>query len=100
MQTINLRPLLDKKFIGADELRQDLTKILDHISQNKEIVVTQHGKPKGVLVDIGTYMKIEELKDELADYNPKLVKQINKALADVKKHGGIPAEKVWEELGI
>lgn len=100
MQTINLHSLLDKKFVGADDLRKDLTKILNQISKNKEIVVTQHGKPKGVLVDIETYMRIEELKDKLADYDPKFVKKLNKDLADVKKHGGIPVEKVWEELGI
>lgn len=100
MQNVNLYSLLDKKFVGADDLRKDLTKILNQISKNKEIVVTQHGKPKGVLIDIETYMKIEQLKDELADYDPKFVKKLNKALANVKKHGGIPAEKVWEELGI
>ena len=100
MQTINLHSLLDKKFIGADELRRDLTNILNHISQSKEVVVTQHGKPKGVLVDIETYLKIQELTDDLTDYEPKFVKRLNRTLASVKKHGGVPAEKVWEELGI
>lgn len=100
MQTINLYSLLDKKFIGADDLRRDLTKILDHISQNKEIVVTQHGKPKGVLVDIETYMRIEELKDELADYNPKLVKRVNAALADAKAGNVEDMDEAFKKLGI
>lgn len=100
MQTYTVGQVLDKKFIGADELRRDLTNILNYISQSKEIVVTQHGKPKGVLVDIETYLRIQELIDDLADYEPKFVKKLNKTLASVKKHGGIPAEKVWEELGI
>ena len=52
------------------------------------------------MVNIETYLRIQELEDELADYNPKFVKRMNKMLADVKKHGGVPAEKVWEELGI
>ena len=97
MQVVNL---LDKRFIGADELRRDLTKILDQIPRGGDIVVTQHGKPKVVMVDIETYLRIQELEDELADYNPKFIKRMNRALADVKKHGGISADKVWEELGI
>jgi len=97
---MHLSNVLDKQFIGADELRRDLTKILNQIPKGGEIVVTQHGKPKVVMVDIETYLRIQELEDELADYDPKFVKKMNKVLADVKKHGGIPAEKVWEELGI
>lgn len=100
MQTLNISNLLDKKFVGADELRRDLTKILNQVPQEGEVVVTQHGKPKVVMIDIETYLKIQELEDELSDYDPKFVKKMNKVLANVKKHGGIPAEKVWQELGI
>ena len=52
------------------------------------------------MVDIETYLKVQELEDDLADYDPKFIKKMNRALDDVKKHGGIPADKVWEELGI
>ncbi|MBI2330300.1 type II toxin-antitoxin system Phd/YefM family antitoxin [Candidatus Daviesbacteria bacterium] len=97
---MQLSNILDKKFIGTNDLRKDLTSILNLLPKEGKIVITQHGRPKGVLIDIETYMKIEELKDDLADYDPKLVREVNKALDDVKKHGGIPAEKVWEELGI
>lgn len=100
MQTLNISNLLDKKFVGTDELRRDLTKILNQVPQEGEVVVTQHGKPKVVMIDIETYLKIQELEDALSDYDPKFVKKMNKALANVKKYGGIPAEKVWEELGI
>lgn len=100
MQTLDMTSLLDKRFIGTDELRRDLTKILNQVPKEGGVVVTQHGKPKVVMVNIETYLKIQELEDELADYDPKFVKKMNKILADVKKHGGIPAEKVWEELGI
>lgn len=99
MQSINISNLIDKKFVGTDELRRDLTKILDQVSKG-EVVVTQHGKPKVVMLDIATYLKIQELEDDLADYDPKLVKRLNKIVADSKKYPGIPADKVWEELGI
>ena len=50
--------LLDKKFIGTDELRKKLTKILNELSQKGgELIVTQHGIPKAVLMDIESYIK-------------------------------------------
>lgn len=100
MQTVNIASLLNKRFVGADELRRDLTKILNQVPQEGDVVITQHGRPKVVMVDIETYLKIQELEDDLADYDPKFIRKMNRILADVKKHGGIPAEKVWEELGI
>ncbi|MBI2315248.1 type II toxin-antitoxin system prevent-host-death family antitoxin [Candidatus Daviesbacteria bacterium] len=100
MQTINLYSLLDKKFIGADDLRKQLTDILSKLPKEKEIVITQNGKPKGVLLDIKSYLEIEELYEQIADFDPKLIKKVNKAVEEIKKHGGIPAEKVWKQLGI
>lgn len=100
MQNINLYSLLDKKFVGADDLRKKLTNILSKLPNEKEVVITQNGKPKGVLLDIKSYLAIEELYEQIADLDPKLIKEVNKAVADVRKNGGIPAEQVWKELGI
>lgn len=100
MQMINITDLLEKRFIGADDLRKQLTNILNGLAKNKEVVITQHGRPKGILLDIATYIKMQELADGLADYDPKFIKKMNRVLDDVKKHGGISADKVWEELGI
>lgn len=100
MQTINLANLLDKKFVGADDFRKELTDILNRLSKEGEVIITQHGQPKGVLMDIASYLKYEELLEQFADSNPKLIKEINDAIADVKAGNGVPAEKVWEELGI
>ena len=100
MQTINVANLLDKKFVGADDLRKELTKVLSRLSKDGEVIITQHGQPKGVLMDIATYLEYEELLEQIADSDPKLIKRINAAVEDVRKNGGIPAEKVWEELGI
>lgn len=100
MQTLNLSAILQSKFIGTDDLRKSLSAILNKLPEKKRLVITQHGQPKGALIDLDTLIKLEELEDELADYDPKFIKQMNRTLADVKKHGGIPAEKVWEELGI
>ena len=51
-------------------------------------------------MDIKSYLEIEELHEQLADLDPKLIKEVNAAVADTKKHGGIPAEQVWKQLGI
>jgi len=100
MQTLNLTNILQNKFIGTDDLRKRLSEILNKLPKEKRLVITQHGQPRGVLIDIDTLIKLEELADELADYDPKLIRRLNKALADVKKNGGIPAEQVWKELGV
>lgn len=100
MQTINIANLLDKKFVGADDLRKELTDILNGLSNEGEVVITQHGQPKGVLMNIESYLQIEELYEQLADLDPKLIKRVNAAVADTKKHGGIPAKQVWKQLGI
>ena len=100
MQTLNLSDIIQNKFVGTDDLRKDLSKILNKLSEEKRLVITQHGQPRAALIDLETLIKLEALEDELADYDPKLVKRVNAALADVKKNGGIPAEEVWKELGI
>lgn len=99
MQILNR--LLQKRFIGVDEFRRELTEILDQLpKKGSDLVITQHGKPKGILVDVGSYLATEELLERIADSDPKLIKEINTAIADVKAGHGIPAEKVWEQLGI
>lgn len=100
MQTINVANILDKKFVGADDLRKELTNILKRLSKEGEVVITQHGQPKGILMDVASYLRYEEILEQIADSNPKLIKEINEAIADVKAGNGVPAEKVWEELGI
>ncbi len=100
MQTINVANLLDKKFVGADDLRKELTTILNRLSKEGGVVITQHGQPRGVLIDINSYLEYEELLEQIADSDPKLIKRVNAAAADIRKHGGIPAEKVWKKLGI
>lgn len=98
MQTLNLANILQKKFIGTDDLRKSLSDILDKLpNEGGELVITQHGTPQAVLMDLDSYL---ELQEQMADANPELIKEINDAIADVKAGNGIPAKKVWQELGI
>lgn len=100
MQTLSLTNLLQKKFIGIDDFRKKLANILENLPKEKKMIITQHGQPKGALIDLDTLIKLEELEDELADYNPKLVKRVNAALADAKKGNVVGMEKAFKELGI
>lgn len=98
MQTLNLAEVLQKKFIGTEELRRQLSDILDRLpKEGGELVVTQHGTPQAILMDLESYMEIQE---QLADANPELVKEINEAVADVKAGNGIPAEEVFQNLDL
>lgn len=97
MQTVALSDLLQKKFIGLDDLRRDLSGILGKLSKTGEIVITQHGKPQAMLVDLESYI---EMQEQIADSDPKLIKELNEAIADVKAGNGIPAEQVFKELDL
>ncbi len=97
---MQISSILAKQFIGTDDFRKDLSTILDKLPKEKKVVITQHGKPKGVLIDVKSYLEYEELLEQIADSDPKLIKRVNAAVADVKKNGGIPAEQVWKESGI
>lgn len=98
MKTISLAEVLQKKFIGTEELRRQLSDILDKLpKEGGELVITQHGTPQAVLMDVESYL---ELQEQLADTNPELIKEVNEAIADVKDGQGVPAEKVFKDLGL
>lgn len=100
MQTLNLSAILQNKFIGTDDLRKSLSAILDKLPKEKKLIITQNGQPKGALIDIETLIKVEELEDELADYNPELVNRVNAALVDAKKGNVVSIDEAFKELGI
>lgn len=97
---MQISSILDKQFIGTDDFRKDLSAILDKLPKEKKVVITQHGQPKGVLIDVKSYLEYEELLEQIADSDPKLIKRVNAALEDVKKNGGIPMEEAFKQLGI
>jgi len=98
MQTLNLANILQKRFIGTDDLRKSLSDILDKLPrEGGELVITQHGTPQAILMDLESYL---ELQEQMADADPELIQEINEAVADVKAGNGIPSEQVFKELGI
>lgn len=97
MQTINLAETVKKKFIGADDLRRELSNILDRLpSQDSELVITQHGQPKAILLDLNTYLQLIDIKEDVIQ--PGYINSLYKELEAVKKGKGISHEDLLKEL--
>ncbi len=98
---LTLGDVLDKKFIGSDELRRNLKKVLNDFKKNGgEVVVTQNGKPKAVLVNLKRYLELEELQERIADSDPKLVKSVNKGIEEVRAGKYVTSKELFKKLGI
>lgn len=99
MQTYPIGHLLKKKFIGADDLRRDLSDIIDKLPhEQSEIVITQHGKPKAVLVDLNTYLQLTDIQEDVIQ--PGYIDSLYKELEAVKKGMGISHEDLVKKLKI
>lgn len=99
MQTLSTAELVKKKFIGTDDLRKRLTDILDRLPETGgEIVVTQHGKPQAVLLDLAAYLNLYETLEDLQ--RPGFIKSIYKELKEIDKGKGISHEQLKKNLGL
>ncbi len=97
MQTINISSLLDKKFVGTDDLRRDLTDIIDKFpSEHGEIVITQHGKPKAILLDLNTYLQLTDIQEDIVQ--PGYIDTLYDELEKVKKGKGVSHKALVKSL--
>lgn len=96
MQTQVLN-LIKRRFIGTDELRKDLSQILDKLpEEGGEIIVTQHGKPQAILVDLETYLEQQETLEDLQ--KPGFIESIHKAADEVRNGKGITHKQLLKNL--
>jgi len=97
---------LSLPFVGSHELRRDLTKLLDNVKKtNEPVVVTSQGKPTAILTSVENYNQLQDMIDELQLAIKELTDKtyIKSLVAERKKirsGHGIPAEKLYKELGI
>lgn len=99
MQTFRLADILQKKFIGTDELRRQLSDILDELpKKGGELVITQHGTPQAVLIDLESYLNLYETLEDLQ--RPGVIESIYKELKEIDKGKGISHEQLKKNLGI
>ncbi|MHB8841883.1 MAG: type II toxin-antitoxin system Phd/YefM family antitoxin [Candidatus Aquicultor sp.] len=56
------------KILPASEIREQLSKVLKSLSEEKEpVFITQYGKAKAVLMDIDRYNDLMQLLEDLED---------------------------------
>ena len=97
---------LSLPFVGSHELRKDLTRLLDNVKKtNEPVVITSQGKPTAILTSVENYNQLQEVIDELQLAIKELANEVYiKTLVQEKKRvrsgKGIPAEKLYKELGI
>ena len=98
--------IIRSTFIGAFELRKNLTTLLNKLQKRKEeIVVTQNGKPAAMLLSLDKYLEMKELNDELEEAlkelsNKEYIKSMIAEVESVKSGKGKKASKLFKELGI
>ena len=99
MQTYPLAQILKKRFIGADDLRKSLSDIVEKLpDEKKEIVITQHGKPKAILLDLNTYLELTDIKEDIIQ--PGYIDTLYKELEAVKKGKGISHDELVKKLKV
>ena len=85
--------LLHAEPIGVKELKNHLSAIL---KRSRPRIVTDHNKPRHVLVPYEDMVEIAEILDELAD--PKLLKQIAEGRESYRKGHWTPFENLAKKL--
>lgn len=92
--------LLGNPFIGVYELRKNLPAILGAIQKDEgnPAVITHQGKPQAVVMAVEYYLELMESLRDLAE--PGYIEKLRKAKKEMMSGKGIPAEKVFEELGL
>lgn len=99
MQTLDLAQILQKKFIGTDELRRDLTEILDKLPQEGgEVVITQHGQPQAIIIDLDSYLELRETLENLT--TPGFIDSIHKNAAEVRSGKFVTLDQLKKDLSL
>ena len=94
-----MEELLRERFVGTNELRKNLTSLLEALRQEgQELVVTKQGKPVAVLQDVEKYLEIQEALRELSD--PAYLAELLEAKREFAQGKGIPAEEVYEDARV
>lgn len=91
--------MLKHRFVGADELRKNLTRILEELEQEgKEVVITRQGKPAAVIIDLEKYLEVQEALEEFSD--PAYLVGLLEAKREISEGKGVPAEEVFRQKGL
>jgi prevent-host-death family protein len=81
--------------LNSTNARENLSEVLNRVAFAKDRVrITRRGKAVAAVVPIEDLELIERLEDQID------IREAQKALADVRKHGTIAWEEAKKELGL
>jgi len=81
--------------VNTTEVRENLADVLNRVAYGKDrLRITRRGKQLAAVVPIEDLEYLERLEDEID------IREAKRALADIKKKGGIPWEELKKELGL
>jgi len=98
--------ILQIPFVGAYELRKNLPVLLRQLQKGQGgVVVTQKGKPAGMLISLKVYQEMKMLNEELEDAlkelaDKKFLADLVGASEEIKAGKGKEAKKIFKELKI
>lgn len=92
--------LLQNPFIGVYELRKNLPRVISALKKEESLpmVVTHQGKPEAVVMAVEYYLELMESLRDLAE--PGYIEKLRRAKKEIMSGKGVPAEKVFKELGL
>lgn len=96
MQTLSFSDILQKKFVGTDDFRRGLTDILNKLPKEGEIVITQHGKPQAVLIDLESYLNILETFEDI--HSPGFIDSIYQGVKEIDEGKGLTMKELKKRL--
>ena len=87
---------LEPKAVSVTEVRANLARLLDEITEHEPVVITWHGRPAAVLLAIGEYDALGETVEVLSDTDA--VAGIEEALVEIERGDTVPLLDVRREL--
>ncbi len=94
-----MHEILRSQFVGMNELRQKLPKLLEGLAQEgADVVITRQGKPAAVLINVEKYLEVQQALREFSD--PRYLAELLKARQEIRQGEGIPAEEVFRKKGL
>ena len=87
------------KTLPITEARSKLTTLVDRTNRLlEEYIITVRGKPAAVIMSHDEYESWKETNEILSD--PKILKNIKKSEAEIKKGNYVTLEQLEEELNV
>ena len=80
------------KKVALSEVKDQLSKYL-HEAERKDIVITRHGKPAGVLIG---FESEEDWFDYRLENDPRFLRRIESARASIRSNKGLALDEVAE----